>query len=118
MKTFEEIPVYQKAKNLCLEIYRIDNEKYIRDFGFEDQIQRASISVLNNLAEGYERGSDREFVKFLYYSKGSAGEIRSLLNIAVELGYIDGKKYLELKEASIEISKQISNFIKYLAKRS
>ncbi len=69
MKTFEDLPVYHKAKELCISIYKFDNNKYQKDFGFKDQIQRASISVLNNIAEGFERGSDRDFIKFLYYSK-------------------------------------------------
>lgn len=79
------MPIYQKAKDLCLHIYRIDDPKYLKDFGFKDQIQRAAVSVMNNIAEGFERGSNRDFVKFLYYSKGSVLEIRSLLNLAVEL---------------------------------
>ena len=67
MKTFEDLPVYQKAKDLCISIYKFENDKYRKDFGFKDQIQRASISVLNNIAEGFERGSNKDFVKFLYY---------------------------------------------------
>ncbi|MCX6168924.1 MAG: four helix bundle protein [Ignavibacteriales bacterium] len=115
MKTFEEIPVYQKSKELCVEIYRLNNSKFQKDFGFKDQIQRAAISVMNNIAEGFERGSNKDFVKFLYYSKGSVGEIRSLLNVAVELGYIEPQLYEKLKNDCLEISKQLSNFIKYLS---
>jgi four helix bundle protein len=70
---------------------------------------------MNNIAEGFERGSDKDFVKFLYYSKGSVGEVRSLLNIAVELGYIELQLYNKLKNDCLEISKQLSNFIKYLS---
>ena len=118
MKTFEEIPVYQKSKELCIEIYKLDNPKYQKDFGFKDQIQRAAISVMNNIAEGFERGSDKDFVKFLYYSKGSIGEIRSLLNVAVEIGYINSQYFEKLKNECLEISKQLSNFIKYLSTKS
>jgi len=118
MKTFEEIPLYQKAKELCLEVYRINNDQYKKDFGFKDQIQRAAISVMNNIAEGFERGSDKDFIKFLYYSKGSVGEIRSLLNVAVELGYIEFQLYDKLKNDCLDISKQLSNFIKYLSIKS
>ena len=115
MKTFEEIPVYQKSKELCVEIYRLNDSKFQKDFGFKDQMQRAAISVMNNIAEGFERGSDKDFVKFLYYSKGSVGEVRSLLNVAVELGYMEIEHYNRLKNDCLEISKQLSNFIKFLA---
>jgi four helix bundle protein len=70
---------------------------------------------MNNIAEGFERSSDKDFIKFLYYSKGSVGEVRSLLNIAVELGYIELEFYNKLKNDCLEISKQLSNFIKYLS---
>jgi four helix bundle protein len=114
MKTFEEIPVYQKSKELCVEIYRLNDSKFQKDFGFKDQIQRAAVSVMNNIAEGFERGSNKDFIKFLYYSKGSIGEVRSLLNVAVELGYMEIEFYNKLKNECLDISKQLSNFIKYL----
>ena len=117
MKTFEELPIYQKSKELCLALYRFDNAKYVKDYGFRDQLQRASISVLNNIAEGFERGSDKDFIKFLYYSKGSVGEIRSLLNIAVELQYVSVADYEKLNADCLDISKQLSNFIKYLSEK-
>lgn len=69
MKTFEEIPVYQKSKELCIEIYKLDNVKYQKDYGFRDQIQRAAISVMNDIAEGFERGSDKDFVKLYTIQK-------------------------------------------------
>ena len=62
MKTFEEIPVYLKSKELCLEIYKLKNLEYQKDFGFKDQLQRAGISVMNNITEGFESGSDKDFV--------------------------------------------------------
>lgn len=117
MKTFEELPVYQKAKELCISIYRFENNKYQKDFGFKDQIQRAAISVISNIAEGFERGSNKDFIKFLYYSKGSVGEIRSLLNIVIELNYIDKPAFEKLKNNCIDISQQLSNFIKYLSEK-
>lgn len=114
MKTFEDLPIYQKAKELCVSIYKIDDSKYLKDYGFKDQIQRAAVSVMNNIAEGFERGSNRDFVKFLYYSKGSVGEIRSLLNLTKELKYIEIETYENMKKDCLDISKQLSNFIKYL----
>ncbi|MBS3944325.1 MAG: four helix bundle protein [Melioribacter sp.] len=117
MKTFEDLPIYKKAKELSVRIYRIDNSKYLKDYGFKDQIQRAAVSVMNNIAEGFERGSDRDFIKFLYYSKGSVGEIRSLLNLAFELNYIEKDFYELMKNDCIEISQQLANFIKYLSNK-
>ncbi|NMB80953.1 MAG: four helix bundle protein [Ignavibacteria bacterium] len=112
LKTFEDLPIYQKAKDLCVRIYRINDSRYMKDFGFKDQIQRAAVSVMNNNTEGFERGSEKDFIKFLYYSKGSVGEIRSLLNLSIKLNYIEKDSYEEMKNDCIEISKQLSNFIK------
>lgn len=73
---------------------------------------------MNNIAEGFERGSDKDFLKFLYYSESSIGEIWSLLNVAVEYGYLDSQYFEKLKNECLEISKQLSNFIKYLSTKS
>lgn len=116
MKTFEDMEVYKKARELCNLIYRMDNEKYFKDYGFKDQIQRASVSIMNNIAEGFERGSNKDFIRFLYYSKGSVGEVRSLLNLAKDLNYINDLDYRNKYSLCIEISQQVANFIKYLSK--
>jgi four helix bundle protein len=109
---FEEIIAWQKAKKLTLCIYFVF--KGNKDFSFKDQICRASTSIMNNIAEGFERRSDKEFEHFLFVAKGSCGEVRSMLHLAVELKYIDEKKYYELIEMSSEISKIISGLIKTL----
>lgn len=111
MKTFEDIQIWKDAKTLAIEIYSIDFKK---DFGFKDQIQRASVSVLSNIAKGFERGSNKDFIKFLFYSKGSVGEIRSLISLASDLKYIDETLSHRLFQHCLNLSKQISNFIKYL----
>lgn len=86
IEKFEDIVVWQKAKDLTNEIYSIfDNSK---DFGFKSQIQRASISIMNNIAEGFERKSNKEFKQFLFIAKGSAGEVRSMLHLALDLNFI------------------------------
>ena len=115
MKTFEDLEVWQLAKSITLNIYSIENTNYSIDFGFKDQIQRAAISVMNNIAEGFERGSKKDFIKFLYYSKGSVGGLRSLLRIAVELKYLEQAKYEILVNNAIKLSKQLSSFIKHLS---
>jgi four helix bundle protein len=117
MKTFEDVEVYKLSKEICLSVFRLSNEKFNKNYGFKDQIQRAAVSVMNNIAEGFERETRKEFIRFLYYSKGSVGEVRSMLNIAVELGYLAHDEYEELKSKCENVSKQLSNFIKYLKEK-
>jgi len=109
-KTFEDILAWQKAKELAVIIYKLLREN--KDYGFREQIQRASISVSNNIAEGFERSGDKEFRKFLYIAKGSCGEVRSMLHVGLELEYISKKDFNDTSELSIEISKMISGLIK------
>lgn len=112
IEKFEEIIAWQKAKQLTLEIYRIfENQK---DFNFKSQIQRAVISIMNNIAEGFERRTNKEFVQFLYIAKGSAGEVRSMLYLAKDLKYIKDEQFKKLYDEIVIISKLISNFIKIL----
>ncbi len=86
MKTFESLEVWQSAKDLVMFTYSYFGN--CRDYSFKDQICRASISVMNNIAEGYERDSVNEFIRFLKIAKGSCGEERSMLTIVVELGFV------------------------------
>lgn len=115
IKKFEDILSWQKAKELTLSVYKAF--KNTKDYSFNDQIQRASISIMNNIAEGYERGSEKEFKKFLYIARGSCGEVRSMLYIAKELNYINSEQFKYLFELSIEISKLIYGLIKKLCER-
>lgn len=85
-----------------------------KDFGFRDQIQRAAVSIMNNIAEGFERGSDPDFIRFLFISKSSAGEVRSMLYLARDLGYLEQKDVDNLIIKTRRISGSIGNFIKYL----
>lgn len=107
---FEEIKAWQKSKELSLMIYKIFKDS--KDFSFRDQIQRASISVMNNIAEGFERNTSKEFIYFLYVSKGSCGEIRSMLYLAQELKMITQNEFETMHKLSEEISKMISALIK------
>jgi four helix bundle protein len=109
---FEEIQVWKKAKDFTLKIYRLFSN--CKDFGFKEQIQRASVSIMNNIAEGFERKGNKEFKKFLYIAKGSCAEIRSMLYLADELKYINKSEFEELFKLSVEISKMLSGFIKTL----
>ena len=112
IEQFEDILAWQKAKVMTLKIYSLLIE--LRDFGFRDQICRASVSVMNNIAEGFERKSDSEFKHFLFIAKGSCGEISSKLYLAIELNYINKEEYLFLINLSNEVSKIISGLIKSL----
>lgn len=109
---FEDIIAWQKAKIMTIKIY--SSFKDSRDYGFRDQICRASISVMNNIAEGFERKSDSEFKHFLFIAKGSCGEVRSMLYLAEELKYINNEEYSILSTLANEISKIISGLIKTL----
>jgi four helix bundle protein len=109
---FEDILAWQKAKVLTLRVYSLLMN--LKDFGFKDQLCRASVSIMNNIAEGFERRSDNEFIHFLFIAKGSCGEVRSMLYLAFELNYLKEEEYLTLLNLSKEISKMISGLIKSL----
>ncbi len=109
---FEELEIWQKAEKLALKIYQTMFQ--IKDYGFKDQIQRASVSIMNNIAEGFERETDDDFARFLSYSKGSCGEVRSMLHLAKGLSYIDSNYAEQLRQETIELSKQIKSLMKYL----
>jgi len=111
IKRFEEIVAWQKARGLCADVYDITrNKKFSKDFGLKDQIQRSSVSIISNIAEGFERGSNNEFIQFLYIAKGSCGELRTQLYIALDLGYI----YREEFDKIIKIASEVSRLIYYL----
>jgi four helix bundle protein len=112
INSFEDIIGWQKAKELNLIIYR--NFKNCKDYSFKNQIQRASVSIMNNIAEGYERNGNKEFRNFLFISKGSCGEVRSMLSLALELDYVSSVQFKEASNLTIEISKLLSGFIKAL----
>lgn len=109
---FEDIVAWQKAKEMTNIIYSLLDCK--RDYSFRDQIRRASISIMNNIAEGFERKSNNELKHFLYIAKGSCGEVRSMLYIAKDEGYISQALFNKLYEQSISISRLIAAFIKSL----
>ncbi len=113
---FEDIKAWQAARDLVSVVYRVSGRgKFEKDFGLRDQIRRASVSVMSNIAEGFERGSDREFCRFLYIAKGSAGEVRSHLFVASDLGYLTSDEFDDLRARAEEVAKALSGFITYLA---
>lgn len=117
--SFEEINSWQKARIFNKRIYQItENTNFKKDFDFIRQIRRASISISSNIAEGFERNTDKEFIYFLYVAKASAGEVRSQLYLAFDIEYITKEEFETLLESVTEISKLLSGFIKYLSPKS
>ncbi len=113
--SFEEITSWQKSRIFNKRIYLITEEvNFKNDFDFVRQIRRASLSVSSNIAEGFERNTDKEFIHFLFIAKASAGEVRSQLYLAFDLNYITKEIFEELLNEVSEISKLIAGFIKYL----
>lgn len=112
IEKFEELISWKKAGEMTMEIY--SQFKNCRDYSFNDQIKRASVSVMNNIAEGFERKSNKELKNFMFIAKGSCGEVRSMLYLALRLKYINQESFKKLYNLSIEISKLISGFIKTL----
>jgi len=115
--SFEEINSWQRARILNKKIYLItESETFKKDFDLARQIRRCSVSISSNIAEGFERNTDKEFSHFLFIAKGSAGEVRSQLYLALDLNYITQDVFDDLLIEITEISKLLSGFIKYLNK--
>ena len=118
IEKFEDLKVWQKGISLVKQVYLVTKQGEIsKDFGLKDQLRRAAVSIPTNIAEGFERYSRKEYVNFLNIAKGSAGEVRSLVRVALEVGYFDSKTYDELYNQSSELSRMLFSQIKKL-KRS
>ena len=115
--SFEDLKVWQDTRDFVKSIYEITTiDSFKKDYGLKDQIQRAAVSIMNNIAEGFERNNNKEFITFLKYSKGFSGEVRSMLSVALDLNYISKASFNKNYELAINIITQLSNFIKYLRK--
>ena len=114
IKNFEDLEIWQKSRILCQNIdkYCLQNNRFHKHD--QNQIDRSSVSVMDNIAEGFEREGNKEFANFLTMSKGSAGEVRSQLIRAFDRNYLDENIFLELKDEAIDMSKMLSGFINYL----
>ena len=109
---FEDIIAWKKAREFNFDIYKTFSSS--KDYSFKDQIQRASVSISNNIAEGFDRNGNKEFIKFLYISRASCGEVKSMLYLAKDLDYLDDNKFKSLYEKANKISRLINGFIKSL----
>ena len=114
MRNFEELRVWQEARVLVNDIYKTMSN--CKDFGFKDQLQRAAVSIMNNIAEGSESGSDSLFIRYLKISKASCGEVRSMLFLCEDLQYCSVEASIILRNKTILISSSIQKLIEYLNK--
>lgn len=110
VQRFEDLLCWQRARELTRDVYKAF--RTCRDGGFTDQIQRASVSVMSNIAEGFESGTRQEFTNYLYIAKGSCGEVRAQLYAAYDVGYLNGSTFEDLKRRAEETSRLINSFIK------
>lgn len=111
---FEDLICFSKARELTKSVYK--EFKDCKDYGFKDQITRASVSVLSNVAEGFERGTKSEFLNYLYIAKGSAGEVRAQLYVAYDVGYVNMETFKYLNNLAQECSKLIQSFAEKVKK--
>lgn len=115
IKRFEDLEIWQHARELCKFINGlIERDKFKYNFSLKDQISRSSGSIMDNIAEGFERGGNKEFVNFLTYSKGSTGEVRSQSYRAFDIGLISQDEFDYLIKETNSLSERIGKFISYL----
>ena len=115
IQQFEDILSWQKARELARGIYAATRKsEFSKDFALKDQIRRAVISITSNIAEGFERDGSIEFIQFLSHAKGSCGEVRSQLYIALDAGYLNEDEWKTLHDSCLEISRLLNSFSNYL----
>ena len=112
---FEDLSIWQQVRELCKDIFLItQREEFLKDYRFKSQIRSSSGSVMDNIAEGFERGGTKEFIQFLYIAKASCGEARSQLHRALDYAYINNDEFELLCNKTIQLSKSIQKFASYL----
>lgn len=117
IRQFEDILAWQKSRELARRVFEITHSGgFSKDFVLKDQIWRAAVSVSSNIAEGFERGGNREFIQFLSHAKGSCGEVRSQLHLALDAGYLSSETWEESHTLCLEISRLLDGFSAYLRK--
>ena len=117
IEKFEDLDAWKKARELTREIYKTSSSgEFSRDFGLRDQIRRAVVSIMSNIAEGFERRGDKEFHQFLSIAKGSAGEVRAQLYVALDAQFISQAQFSGLYGLATEVSSMIGGLMRYLQK--
>jgi len=118
IEKFEELQSWQKARELCLYVFELTKKDEFKfEFSLKDQIKRSSGSVMDNIAEGFDRSSSKDFRRFLFYAKGSASEVKSQLYRALDQKYITKEEFKKCFQLALETGKLIGGFIKYLDTR-
>jgi four helix bundle protein len=117
-ETFEDLRIWQEARQLVREVYSCfhPGEQGYRDYGFRDQLRGAALSVMNNMAEGFERGSDQDFARFLDMAKASCGEVRSMFHAAEDLDYLSSDRAERARSGARELSRGIAALRAHLRK--
>jgi four helix bundle protein len=117
VQQFEDLHVWEDARALTRELYKVTRQRAFRqDFGLRDQITRAATSTTSNIAEGFERGTRKEFIHFLHVAKGSNREVRSQLYVAFDQGYLDEKTFTSFRGSALSLARRLAKFISYLQK--
>jgi four helix bundle protein len=112
VRSFEDLHVYQQARELTSDVYALSRlSAFAKDYGLVDQTRRAAVSIMSNIAEGFERGTKKEFIQFLYVAKGSCGELRAQLAVAWDQKYVSGKDHEQLTNKCRLISGMLGNLI-------
>lgn len=114
VKRFEDLICWQEGRKLVNAIYKLTRRKQFFDFSLKDQIQRAIVSIISNIAEGFERGTKEEFIYFLYIAKASCGEVRAQLYIALDQGFINNNDFQQALQQAKRISAMIYRLIESL----
>jgi len=117
IQRFQDLQIWQSSIKIVKEIYALTNRgKFSRDFGFRDQIRRASVSISSNIVEGFEKNSNNEFIRFLKIAKGSVGEVKNQIIVAFEIGYLTKIEHDDVYTQLELLAKQIASLISYLEK--
>jgi four helix bundle protein len=115
VEKFEDLDAWKAAREITRLIYSVSsNGNFAKDFALTNQIRRSSISILSNIAEGFERNGDKEFIQFLMIAKGSCGEVRAQLYVALDQEYVSKNSFAEIESRLTETSRTISGLVKYL----
>ena len=118
-RDFEDLPIWKESRDLAVWIYKLTDEgKLAKDWCLTNQIRSASLSISSNTAEGFDRSSRKEFIRFLYIAKGSVSEVRSQILICIELGYVEKNESKILLDRTKSLTKQIGALISFLKKKN
>jgi len=115
----EDIEAWQKARELSKAVYAVTGDGvFARDFGLRDQIRRAAVSVMSNIAEGFDRGGNRELIQFLFIAKGPVAEVQAQLYAALDAGYVNQEHFRQLYDLAGDTGRLLGGFIRYLKTRN